>query len=637
MIDASVHDPPKAAAGAVGDRAAGTTTETPADAPIIDVWSRTEPKYRRRAVVLLLVTFTLFCGLCVFAFWLREARLFDFSLASYAAPARFWGADVPNLNDYILEPISVLRTPLHAVVLGQLLAAIVAVPIVVSILYRLPCVVPFLLAVALFAHMPWMSVTLLLSAVLASVRPFRMRFHFGSALLGLLPVLLYLWLATRGTPDMLAAASPTQKTLLAAPWVLAILSAVAMMGVILLIARLVNYRPGAVAPVVAVLFATPVILFHETVGMDELAYRILERDYGPRSARFEPRQDVRPKLRELARRVVLDESLYARYLPDFVAALSGQPVSNPRQIWHLLEIEFLRNRAEAYEACKQFIADHRTSRYIPNVLYFQARVLDTRLDERTLDRLDPRRELYTDFPHVQSERVWSALLSEHADSPLAIAAGLRLGQLALRRGEVDAATKFLDQALSLGANLAARPPREDESLWAALTPAPPESTLLFEPEPHLQEARRLRDLIAQNCDDPQFGNEPLRELASLDSHRAQYAEQILRLAERVRGGRLYDNLLVRWAEAQLDPRRRTALLEALVADLPDGDGKAEAAFRLANLEIQNLGEADPARRARGVARLRELSRQHAALSWGVEATRLLEKLEPAATQRTVPQ
>lgn len=629
MADASASLP--ASHGAASTAAGESEGAARASPAIVDVWSRTEPKYRRRAIGLLVLNFGLFCGLCVFTFWLREARLFDFTLASYIAPARFWNPAAPNLNTYILEPISVLRTPMHAAVLGLLLASIFAVPIVVAILYRFWCAIPFLLAVLLFAHMPWMALTLTFSALLASVPPFRMKFRFGSALVGMLPLLLYLWLATRGTAEALAAASPTQKTLLAAPWVLAILAAAAMIGLVLLIARLVNYRPGAIAPVVAVMFATPVALFHAGVGVDELHYRVLENDHGPRSVRFDPRQDVRAKLRDIARQVVQDETLYQRHVPDFFAALSGQPVSNPRLIWHLLQIEFQADRTTAYRACMQFIADHPHSRYVPNVLYIQARILDTRLEERRIDRAEPRRELYSDFPHVQSQPVWNALLSQHPDSPLAIAAGFRLAQLALRRAAADEALALLDQTLALGERHASRAPPHETALWGLLQGAPAESTLSFEPEAFLREARRLRDLIGGNRDDPRFGNQPLADLSALDPRRAGYSEQLLRLAHRYHGARLYDNILVRWAESHESPQQRAELLERLIEIIPpEQDGLAEAMFRLANLEIQRLASEDQQRRALGVARLNAVVERYPQSCWAADAGRLLEKVRPQA-------
>ncbi len=610
----------------------------PHDPEIVDVWSRTQPKYRIRAVVLLLVNLLLFCGLCTFTHWLHFARVFDFSLGGYIAPARFWDSAAPNLNDYILAPINVVQVPLHAIVLGMVVAVMVAVPIVVSTLYRFQFALPFLAAVLVFAHMPGMAVTLLGSCVLASLHPFRMKFRFGSALLGLLPVLLYLYLATRGTPDQLANyGAPIQKSLLIAPWLIAILAAAVMVGAVLLIARVVNYRPGAVAPVLAIMFATPVGLFHLGVGADELAYRVLEVEYGPRSKRFEPTLQS-PET---------EHAIYVVIAGELRKSFTGQLRSDLRALWSLQPeqlrelkrtvsrrflADFLADRAAAYEACKRFIADHPHSRYVPNVLYLQARVLDTRLDEAKLAHAEPSRELYPDFPHVQSEETWFKLLKRYPDSPFAIQAGLRLAELKLRAGKLDEALGNLRFALDKGSRSAQRPTSAQPRPRGLLSAAPPESSLDFQPEPYRREACCLAELIAENRDDPQHGNAPLIELAALDPRRASYLEQLQRLAERYRDSSLYDNLVVRWATALPDLSERTAALEACLRTFTTGDALPEALYRLANLETQALALEDESRRARGIARLHEIVARFPQSCWAERAAERLEVLEPRTAE-----
>ena len=158
----------------------------------------------------------------------------------------FWGPQTHSLYDFILHPISVIdQTPIHGVVIGLVMASIIAVPISVSILYRFRSALPFIAAVLVFGHLPWMAITLVTSCVLASVRPFRLSFRFGSALVAMLPILLYLLLATRGPGDPLSASiSPERKLLLVGPWLLAILAACTMMAAIIFIAHLANYRPA---------------------------------------------------------------------------------------------------------------------------------------------------------------------------------------------------------------------------------------------------------------------------------------------------------------------------------------------------------------------------------------------------------
>lgn len=606
-------------------------------AEVTDVWSWRARKYRIRATVLLLLNLALFCGLCIFTHWLHVARLFDFRLTTYLAPLRFWGEQTANLNDFILFPISVAQTPVYGIVLGLLVASIVAVPISVAIIYRLPNAFPFIAAVFIFAHMPWLAITLLASCVLAAARPFRMPFRYGSALLGMLPFLLYLYLATRGTSETLAASiSPERKLLLTGPWLLAVLAACTMLAVTIFIARLVNYRPGAVAPIMAVMFATPAILFHTHVGVDELHYRLLESDYGPRSERFEPVQDAAEQIFDLLHHATHPGAPREKLRAAFTAVWSarGEELdAMKRRIARPLLTEVLDGRRDAYEACSAFIGDHYSSRYIPNVLYIQARALDTRLDERKLMGGSAQRVLYTDFPHVQSEAVWTNLVTQYPGSPLSVVGRLRLAQLRLRKGDADGALAALIPA--------ARPVVQPEvqtppAVRRLLYAEPPESSLDFEPEPYLFESQRLRELILSNRDDPKYGVEPLRRLAALDPQRPLYSDQLQRLASEYADSLLLDNIVVRWASAHADRQRRASQLRACIRRFPGGDAVPEAMFQLADLEIHAFGTEDPNLRTAGINRLWEITARFPQSCWARLAVDRLQLIEPGFSPPTQP-
>lgn len=596
------------------------------------VWSWTARKYRVRAIVLLVVNGLLFCGLCVFAHWLHVARLFDFSPASYLHPLKFWGAQTQNLYDFILFPVSVDQNPMHGVVIGLLFAAIVAVPITVSIVYGFRSALPFLAAIFIFAHLPWMAITLLAGCVLAAVRPFRMKFRFGSALVAMLPVLLYFYLAARGPSEPLAVSvSPEKKLLLAGPWLLAILAACTMMAIIIFIARLVNYRPGAVAPVMAVLFATPVLLFRARVGVDELYYRVLESQYGPRSERFQPVQDATDTILDLVHRwtypSVDREPRHATFLTVWSADPTEQYELKRRVFRHML-VELLDHRRAAYNALKDFIADHPTSRYVPCALFIQARVLDTRLDERALGE-SAQRELYTDFPHPESEPIWTNLLSEYPHSPLAVAARLRVAQLRLRHGDADGALTALGPP---PAETEVAPPTSARAAdGSLLRMQPPEASLEFDPHQDLFEIRRLRELILANRDDPRYATAPLQALAGLDPHRAGYRRQLLSLAHGYPDALLYDNLIVRWAVAARDRQERAERLAACIAYFRDGDALPEALLARADLELRSLGGNDTENRAAGIARLREIVERFPDTCWAERARERLDMIEPPPT------
>lgn len=601
-------------------------------AVFVDVWTRTEPKYRIRATLLLSINFLLYCGMCAFTHWLHVAKAIDFTLEGYLAPLRFWSTNSTNLIDFILEPISVQQTPVHAIVLGMLVATMITVPILVAILYRLPSAIPFIIAMFVFGHMPWMAFTCVLSCVLATSPPLRINFRFVSVLVGLLPVLLYLYMSTRGTPEQLAAyPSPMQKTLLAAPWVLSILAACAISALVLAIAHVVNYRPGAVSPVLAAMFIAPVALFFFSVGADELSYRVLENEFGPRSKRFTPvlaSEDTERKLWSLIAETI-ERTPDARLATDFRAIWSEdleELRETKRRVVRRLLLNTLADRAAAYEACNTFIADYPESRYLQNVFFLQALILDTRMDERRLFAPNPRREFYGDFPHVQSEPVWSVLRKRFPDSPLAIAASLRLAQLKLRTGLIDEALELASSTFTFARdNRPASSQPAGVSLWRR---RPPESSLNFEPAPYLLECRQLAELIANNRNDPKYGNRPLQELAALDSHRPRYGDQLLRLMQTYPDSLLHDNLLVAWANAIPEPQDRARALGRLIPILQTGDALPEAIFGLADLEIQSLSAQNAITRRSGLARMRELVERFGDTCWGREAAQRLQMLEP---------
>lgn len=615
------------------DAAAREAPQSPHTPTIEDVWSWTARKYRVRATVLLLINLLLFCGLCAFTHWLRVHRVFDFSVASYYEPLRFWGADTQNLYDFILYPISVDQVPIHGIVIGLLMASIVAVPISVAILYRFRSALPFVAAVLIFAHMPWLALTLVLSCVLAAVPPFRMKFRFGSALVAMLPVLFYLYLATRGPTDPLSASvSPERKLLLIGPWLLAIIAACTMLAVIIFIARIVNYRPGAVAPVMAIMFAMPATLFHVAVGVDELSYRHLEMEFGPRSERFEPVQDVTDWI--LSRVRELDREDMRSMLLVFLSADTERQLPLKRRyterLLRDLQLELMRDRRAADRACTEFIADHPRSRYVPAALYVQGRALDTRLDERRLVGETIQREFYTEFPHIESEPVWANLIAEYPDSPLAVVARLRLAQLRLRRGEADGALEVLRAQPQFSADTIQVRQRR------FLGRLPVATSLDYAPEQDLFASRRLAELISANADDPKCGAAPLQALATLDPHRPRYQDQLQRLAAQYPDCLAYDNIVVRWASAHEDRDIRAARLAACLERFSGGDAVPEAMFQLADLELQRAGDEDPQRRKTGIARMYKIVQEHDDSCWARLAAERLRLLDPQGKLTTYP-
>src|ERR1043166_1516280 len=122
---------------------------------IIDVWSRTAPKYRRRAVLMLSVSALLFGGLCCFTYWLRTGDVFPWASDDYSdimlRSFRPAGAGQVTLSDFLSTPISVKDVPIHGVIMGLLFATLSSIPILVAILYRFPSSIFFALMVVFLA------------------------------------------------------------------------------------------------------------------------------------------------------------------------------------------------------------------------------------------------------------------------------------------------------------------------------------------------------------------------------------------------------------------------------------------------------------------------------------------------------
>ena len=197
-----------------------------ADQPFTDVWSRTAPKYRKRAIVLLLVNIVLFAGLGSFASGLRTGVTFAPTQYGYwqLVAATFMPKGTAHLGNFVLFPIRLDIVPLHGIVVGLLLAALVSVPILIAILYRFPCCIPFILIVALLAVMPWLAINITGACILATARPLRFRFRYASALLGLMLVLLYFYGASRQAAPSVEQYAPADRMKFMAPWILATLA-----------------------------------------------------------------------------------------------------------------------------------------------------------------------------------------------------------------------------------------------------------------------------------------------------------------------------------------------------------------------------------------------------------------------------
>jgi hypothetical protein len=588
-----------------------------------DVWSRAGRKYRTRAAVLLGVDMVLFLGLCLFTYWLRTGLFLPFHGQEWFSlllrSFKISGADQVSLTDMLAGPISVQRTPLQVVILGLVMAALVSVPVLVSILYRFPFALPFVAMIAFAAVLPWLGITAVGACVLASLRPLRIGFRFGSALLGLVPFALYLWLSTRSAGGPPPGAGPLDQFKLYAPWGLSLMVACFNMAVVLSTASIVGYRPGAIAPVLAVLFAVPVVLFEAKIGQDELYYSVLEANYGPAS----PACFKQESLSQFIQRQPEAEEAYAK-----VFSATRDPLEQVQREWRLglaatlplrQKVESLaiadteEDRMETIRRAETFIADFPDSRRVPAALYLEGRAMDMQLDVPRL-RAEGTIAFLDDFPCGNSSGVWRSLAGSYPAHPLATVAMHRMAIQAVRQGRPQDAKDLLPKAVSLAAQVLAqqraRVASPSEGWFALLLPSPPEVKLLnVDIDGVAVQARQLLELIQANGRDPSYGTAPLALLTRMNPHSPRYRVNLAWLDSRCPGSVLHDNLHLLGILSLQSVSVRIEELTQHLADFAGQDSIPQATYELGVLLEQDTRFED------ALARYESLQERHAGSVW----------------------
>lgn len=612
----------------------------PVPGEFVDVWSRSGSKYRVRAVLLLAVNVLLFAGVGAFAYWLRSGEFIaplqdDYGDSLIQTFSGVGKAEV-SLGSLLIGPISVQDVPMLIPIVGLLMAALIAIPILVAILYRFWSSLPFIAVVGFLAVMPWLAITLLGACILASLRPFRTRYRYVSALIALVPAIVYLVLAWKGTHDaVVGRIDPVDSIKFVAPWVLAIVASAVVFAIVLAIAKLVNYRPGAVTPLLALMFGLPVGLFEQHVGRDELHYRLLEALDRSYFADVDASLSWRESTLQAWERLPMPRPSLeaARELAEvkwqFELAADIRPFEN----------ELTRHQVGINDKCEEFHRYFPTSRYMPNVLFTRARAWDRRVDLEEFRRTKWIR-FYDEFPSPASVESWQMLLHHCPDSILGAVARLRLAQLEAREGNVDRAIGKLAELIAKfdepgrRREHAASPerPNHEGALNAVLATGAPEETLEVPLERVVLEAHRLHDLLVNNRD-PVYGYEPVagRRRAEefdfgfldLDPRSGRYVSLLRGLIEKYPHCQIEDNVLLEMAKAEPDVQERVAKLKELLARFPTKDATAEALLHL-GLSYKTLGRQQEAADA-----LAQLMRDQAKTVWARQAAQLAPWIEPA--------
>ncbi len=553
----------------------------------VDIWSRPGEWAKQRAYLFLAINICVYASLSIFLFWMRQAKLFDFSLDSYLSTVH------QTIMDFLAFPINITEAPVLIPILGMLMAALIAAPVLVAQLYGFRYSLLFVLCVLIFAHLPVLSLFLLICSFIAATSKNKLPFKFGVALLSMIPIALYFYVATRGA-DLLEF-RPIDPTLLYAPWIFAMVAASGIAGSVLLVASLLKYRPGGILISMIPFFIIPVILFDKYIGSDLLEFRILAYRFIPGKSMIFTPVDISG--------MVFESTLeqWRRYrIRDLQTIIDIARFEFPYTAHCVLQ----KDQQRVIDACDEFLARYPSSQYVPNALYILGLANDMRFDYSVLDK-KWLVEYHTDFVCKRSKKVWQIIYEKYPDSIYAQPARLRLAILAIRNEHVSQAKHFLTDLLRYNNKLlkqtTTRPTRAITSFKQLLA-----RPMQFDiPQVNLRmitiKAKELLELIRYNADDPRYHAKPLAELFKLDKTHPKYRDHLLELAIRYVNSKLHDNLLVLYALQEKDPVTREKMLERYAKMFRKTDAGADALFELAKLE-QALGLVNMDKRSYEMAR-----------------------------------
>jgi tetratricopeptide (TPR) repeat protein len=348
---------------------------------------------------------------------------------------------------------------------------------------------------------------------------------------------------------------------------------------------LIDYRPGGIAPLLAVLFGVPVLLFETQVGRDELAYRILEKHAGPASESL----FVNRSLSDAVLRLATDE--WAQQQGTSLSTIRARLMSAAMRDVPCEEAE---DRAEAIELCDAFLNRYPDSIYVPNVMYLKARAMDLRHDADLLAR-DGVVQFNTDFPRQISRSTWQSLCDQYPRNQLAAMGLYQAAVWDASQGEFDSALTLLDRLVEgRGYRVAATRPASPDEQVSLFGRRPASSSLGFDPESVKRPARHLRELIRTARDDPLFGDAPLRALLSCDPHGRNAQLNLVALVMAYPGAGIESAAVVRLASTLRSTSTALALLENLDHAETPTPGAAAALFARAAI-LEDAGRLSEAR------------------------------------------
>lgn len=510
----------------------------------------------------------------------------------------------------LLSPLNIFQFPSYIIVTALIMCLLCTVPLIIAQLYNFFYALPFIVVVVFLAHNPILGLCLFVSCGAVSFAPMRFKSKFVSALICMLPEILY-WILYSGE-------NPEQNILrwavLYSPWGLAFLFSVIVIGIVLTVGHFLRYKPVVLMPIFGFILLCSVLLFNWSIGMNvrdfqdqvfrvspeevpELQNRsiipLLQQEAAQRRSEFSYLSDelITAQLRmEWRWSFTSNISLPKNYKrPSFV-----NPVSlAKREAWN---VEGARMKSILF--IEYFIENHPDDILLADALYYKALLTDMKVDSSALRDEDALR-FYYDIPTTHSEPIWKDIKNRFGQTTVAIEAQWRLAWLlAIRKPSqptepynYDEALVLLEQArqLCLVHKQNRTQKSQDNGFWAnrlgtIFTPPPP-SISDEQLELLLIRIEKLMTLISkENRTGHLFHDQRLAEFVALDPHQPNYTDRLKELMlNSPQPDPLQDNIELARVKLIKKTNEKITYLKELISQYPNSDGSLEAMLEVAIL------------------------------------------------------
>ncbi len=515
----------------------------------------------------------------------------------------FWLFDWQNLislerwclGEGVINGISIFEYPSQILVLGILMGILAVVPVLISQLMSFRYSLLFIITVAVFANLPGLAVSLIISCIAVACRPLRFRSRFISIALCMAPQLLY-WGYFGGARGI----EPIKWGFSFTPWICAWLAALLMAGIVLGIGHFTRYRPGLIWIFTFLQLALAVVIFEFTVSFDELDYQLYIAKNNPELIEQLQDRSITESLDQTVRNPAVIKYLSGFFYPTEPIALRAE-LKREMQLrlrqdawpnWFLIpsKLNYQPKKQALFQKYEFFITRRPQSRRMPIALYFKAFLSEYTPDVKLLGEKEIL-HFYSDYPYERSRPIWYKLYSEFGDCPESLEARWRIATHWARQKRFEQAEALLAEAQSMLSDTLIQEQAKVESKETFLSSPfrSPAETVITPLK--LNELRRkiaqLRSLISKdNRTDNPGSITLLAEFIKLNPHEPDYQWQLESLLKKTADtDKLKDNILLAQAKLIADEQLRAEKLQHLHEKFQHTDGGIQALYELGLLKI----------------------------------------------------